>query len=180
MRTGSALEETGVPPTARNARTGEFTPPGMRRWARSKALHSSSSEKAPVLACARRDVGRIEKIADDGEEISACADERGRVLNRDAADCAARRAEVVCEKLKRRAHRAGLGRTDSTLRRRCSPRRAVPQRALCGCQRSRTQDLSRELGARGRRSPSSLPRWTPFAPTASAMSRSSFTMKGTP
>ena len=24
----------GVPPTARNARTGELTPPGMRRWAR--------------------------------------------------------------------------------------------------------------------------------------------------
>src|SRR5688572_19635668 len=27
---------TGSPPTARNARTGEFTPPGMTRWARSK------------------------------------------------------------------------------------------------------------------------------------------------
>jgi hypothetical protein len=25
----------GVPPTARNARTGEFTPPGITRWARS-------------------------------------------------------------------------------------------------------------------------------------------------
>src|SRR5688572_5028548 len=27
----------GVPPTARNARTGEFTPPGMTFWARSKS-----------------------------------------------------------------------------------------------------------------------------------------------
>src|SRR4051794_3384850 len=26
----------GVPPTARNARTGELTPPGITRWARSK------------------------------------------------------------------------------------------------------------------------------------------------
>src|SRR5260221_6730666 len=26
----------GVPPTARNARTGELTPPGMTRWARAK------------------------------------------------------------------------------------------------------------------------------------------------
>src|SRR3989442_12718969 len=28
----------GVPPTARNARTGELTPPGITRWARSKRL----------------------------------------------------------------------------------------------------------------------------------------------
>ena len=30
-----AIMNRGVPPTARNARTGEFTPPGVTAWARS-------------------------------------------------------------------------------------------------------------------------------------------------
>src|SRR5580765_4826942 len=43
----------GVPPTARNARTGEFTPPGMTFWARSKScslvLFGCSVDMAGVL-----------------------------------------------------------------------------------------------------------------------------------
>src|SRR5687768_6320597 len=39
----------GVPPTERKARTGEFTPPGMTREARSK---SSSFVTAPSWGCA--------------------------------------------------------------------------------------------------------------------------------
>src|SRR5581483_1912848 len=42
----------GTPPTARKARTGEFTPPGMLRWARLK----SSSERSMTQAFP--DVGR--------------------------------------------------------------------------------------------------------------------------
>ena len=38
----------GVPPTERNERTGEFTPPGMTRWARAK----SSSLRVEVAAAA--------------------------------------------------------------------------------------------------------------------------------
>src|SRR4051812_38819194 len=39
----------GVPPTARNARTGEFTPPGMTARARSKrAAEAGASLMAPV------------------------------------------------------------------------------------------------------------------------------------
>ena len=38
MRAPSALRmKRGVPPTALNARTGEFTPPGIRRCARAKS-----------------------------------------------------------------------------------------------------------------------------------------------
>ena len=39
----------GVPPTARKARTGEFTPPGMTRWARSnRAAERGASDMRPV------------------------------------------------------------------------------------------------------------------------------------
>src|SRR5260370_39670632 len=43
----------GVPPTARNARTGEFTPPGMTFWAR------SNSCELFISACASVNVARI-------------------------------------------------------------------------------------------------------------------------
>src|ERR671912_2246576 len=40
----------GVPPTARNARTGELTPPGITRWARAnrRALRSPGAAPASV------------------------------------------------------------------------------------------------------------------------------------
>ena len=41
----------GVPPTARNARTGEFTPPGITRWARSnRAAETGASVTRASLA----------------------------------------------------------------------------------------------------------------------------------
>src|ERR1700748_3008102 len=36
----------GVPPTARNARTGEFTPPGMTFWARSNSCSLVDTARA--------------------------------------------------------------------------------------------------------------------------------------
>ena len=38
----------GVPPTARNARTGEFTPPGITRWARSNRSAETGASTCPV------------------------------------------------------------------------------------------------------------------------------------
>src|SRR3982750_686116 len=37
----------GVPPTARKARTGEFTPPGITRWARSNNSALVDTARAP-------------------------------------------------------------------------------------------------------------------------------------
>src|SRR5512143_1669706 len=46
----------GVPPTARNARTGELTPPGITRWARSNSawLRSAIGGPSSVNATLRR------------------------------------------------------------------------------------------------------------------------------
>src|ERR1700722_17150686 len=46
---------TGVPPTARKARTGLFTPPGMTRLARSKSDREVGSDIASYGSAARRD-----------------------------------------------------------------------------------------------------------------------------
>src|SRR5439155_13331804 len=47
----------GVPPTARNARTGEFTPPGSTAFARSKSSceRLTSGERPEVVVLARRE-----------------------------------------------------------------------------------------------------------------------------
>ena len=49
----------GVPPTARNARTGELTPPGMRRWARAKraALELAGEDTRRILPAGHLGVG---------------------------------------------------------------------------------------------------------------------------
>src|SRR5260370_17944486 len=59
--------KNGVPPTPRNARTGLLTPPGMRRWARSKR----ASE--PVMRSGLLELG--------GHEVALAGipDEGGRV-----------------------------------------------------------------------------------------------------
>src|SRR5664280_3153848 len=53
----------GVPPTARKARTGELTPPGMTRWARAKSSalfmsggHAAGRRSCRVPKCASRSV----------------------------------------------------------------------------------------------------------------------------
>src|SRR5260221_11170819 len=42
---------TGCPPTARNARTGLFTPPGISRSARSSSVLETESDMRRRLAC---------------------------------------------------------------------------------------------------------------------------------
>ncbi len=44
----------GVPPTALNARTGEFTPPGVTAWARSKSALESGAGRAVTGLLSRR------------------------------------------------------------------------------------------------------------------------------
>src|SRR6185503_2488096 len=114
--------------------------------------------------------------------IGAGGDQLRRVAQRDAADRAKRHAEIVLEERKRRAHRLGLGGGGEY----AAEGHVVGARGdrgfrggEVGVARS-AEDLARELGAGCRRLPSSLPGWVPFAPTATAMSTSSFTMNGTP
>src|SRR5271169_241057 len=45
----------GVPPTPRNARTGEFTPPGMRSWARA----NQASDWEVFIALLSQDRARL-------------------------------------------------------------------------------------------------------------------------
>ena len=64
----------GVPPTDRNARTGEFTPPGMTRWARSNS--DSSVRSSP-----QRFGGFAGEVGED--EVGAGPLDRGEVLHGD-------------------------------------------------------------------------------------------------
>src|SRR6266852_2812563 len=80
----------GVPPTARNARTGELTPPGMVFCARANnasfLLMGSSCRKAAEAARGRLDVGRIEQRADYRDRIGPCLDDLVSVFGRNASD----------------------------------------------------------------------------------------------
>src|ERR1700760_2850687 len=84
--------KTGVPPTAPNARTGEFTPPGIRRVERSKRsrLRSyivvSRGIEARERARCGGDVGRVEEGGNHGEHVGARGDHFLRVVEVDAAD----------------------------------------------------------------------------------------------
>src|SRR5260221_13310029 len=71
-------KNTGVPPTARNARTGELTPPGISRWDRSNSslLRSymgirgcEAVEKARERGRCAAHVGVIEKRRDHREHL---------------------------------------------------------------------------------------------------------------
>src|SRR6266852_6724615 len=86
-------KNTGVPPTAPNARTGEFTPPGMRARDRSNSARLVSyivslrrREKLRERARRCAHVVRLEDGGDDSEHVGARGDEAGRVVGRDAAD----------------------------------------------------------------------------------------------
>ncbi|GGR37413.1 hypothetical protein GCM10010497_45170 [Streptomyces cinereoruber] len=67
----------GVPPTARKARTGEFTPPGVTREARSKSVceTGASYEYGTVILTCENDVG--DDIGDGGTAWASCALRRG-------------------------------------------------------------------------------------------------------
>ena len=63
----------GVPPTALNARTGEFTPPGVTAWARSKSARWKRGRDWRVVTglLSRRPQGR------DDSAVRVRAHERG-------------------------------------------------------------------------------------------------------
>src|SRR6266852_3740898 len=110
-------KNTGVPPTARNARTGEFTPPGMSLCERSKSARLRSymlvsgcgrSEQASERLRGRAHLGGAEERGDHRHHVRARGDRAadgdvvctrlggpGReariVVARDADDCVAKR-----------------------------------------------------------------------------------------
>src|SRR5207237_3921014 len=97
-------KNTGVPPTAPNARTGEFTPPGMSSRDRSNSARLVSyivsvGRREQQRQRARRgaDIVRIENGGNDGEHVGAGGDDAGRVVRRDAADRGDRKSrEALC------------------------------------------------------------------------------------
>src|SRR5262245_25639605 len=79
----------GVPPTARNARTGELTPPGMifrERSNRRSFFEAMGGEHPGKLPRAALDVRRVEQGADHGDGIDTGLDQPAGVLARDASD----------------------------------------------------------------------------------------------
>src|SRR5882672_2222312 len=79
----------GVPPTARNARTGELTPPGMilcERSNRSSFFEVMDGEQSREFPRAALDVGRIEQGAYDGDGIGPRVDHGARVFARYSSD----------------------------------------------------------------------------------------------
>src|SRR5450759_3873167 len=84
-------KKIGVPPTPRNARTGEFTPPGMRRressnncWLRSSMMKKSSESFGaganPYLVIA------LEKCTHHGNGMRATGNECTRIASSNATD----------------------------------------------------------------------------------------------
>src|SRR5690606_28525029 len=90
------LMKRGVPPTERKARTGELTPPGMLRQARSKSsalldmvlrLGVGVKERRRAGQRGRLDVGRLEQARNDGDAVGPGLDRLRGVAWGDAADC---------------------------------------------------------------------------------------------
>src|SRR5215471_2078486 len=106
----------GTPPTARKARTGEFTPPGMILRERSNNrsfFEAMCSEHRCKLPRAVLDVFGIEQGADHCDRIDTCIDQGLSVVTRDPSDRhdgAAKTRLGIAIQRERRAHRAGLGR----------------------------------------------------------------------
>src|SRR5262249_27607882 len=105
----------GTPPTARKARTGELTPPGMVLRDRSNKrsfFEAMCVEHRCKLPRAFLDVFGVEQGADHGDGIEACIDQRLRVParappDRDDGTSSARFRFAV--QRERSADRAGLG-----------------------------------------------------------------------
>src|SRR5882672_496583 len=85
-------KNTGVPPTARKARTGEFTPPGMSSRERSKSARLRSYMGCRILEKvgegARRGahIGCLEYRRDHGEHVGPGIDGGFRIRGIDATD----------------------------------------------------------------------------------------------
>src|SRR5215467_10823498 len=105
----------GTPPTARKARTGELTPPGMILRERSNNrsfFEAICSEHRCKLPRAVLDVFGIEQVADHCDRIDAYIDQGLGVVARDPADRDDGAAETrlgLAIQRERRADRAGLG-----------------------------------------------------------------------
>src|SRR5690242_9787942 len=85
--------KSGVPPTAPKARTGELTPPGIRRtdWSKSSRLRSYMMFPGSAIEggeAPRRllDVERLEEGGDDREHVGARGDSLRGVGGIDTAD----------------------------------------------------------------------------------------------
>src|SRR5471030_3326134 len=87
--------KTGVPPTARNARTGELTPPGMTSCERSNSARLRSYmracgclalEESRERSRRRAHVGGAEKRLDHRHHVGSGGDGERRVVDIDAAD----------------------------------------------------------------------------------------------
>src|SRR5882672_647518 len=105
----------GVPPTARNARTGELTPPGIvfRERSNSRSFFEDMSAEQPrEIPRAPFDVRRIEQGADHGNRIDPRFDHGLRVLARnpsDRNDGASQARLRFAVQGQGRSRRAGLG-----------------------------------------------------------------------
>src|SRR6185503_4926900 len=80
------VKKRGVPPTARKARTGEFTPPGVTFWARSKSSTFRVIEERSETRSSGFHIGRPEERRDHRQCIGAGVEQRLAVFDRDAAD----------------------------------------------------------------------------------------------
>src|SRR5581483_6351549 len=121
----------GVPPTARNARTGEFTPPGMLRWARWNSEServidawtgtgsgivavwaAASGEMRRIGRGCRTHVARAEHPFDRRDAVRSRVDQLGHAVGRDAADRANRQRHARThgsQEIQRRFGRVRLG-----------------------------------------------------------------------
>src|SRR2546430_6383389 len=107
-------KNTGVPPTAPKARTGELTPPGISSKERSKSARLVSYIVAGRGCIERGEgarggahVGRVEERGDHPEHVGARGDEAGGVRDGDAAagrDGEARQPPRLREMRGARAH----------------------------------------------------------------------------
>src|SRR5882672_1499909 len=105
----------GTPPTARNARTGEFTPPGMILRERSNSrsfFEAMGAEHVCKFTRASFYFPSVEQSVDHSEGVDACLDQGARVLARDASDrhhWARESGLRLAVQRQRRAHRAAFG-----------------------------------------------------------------------
>src|SRR6202795_1284644 len=113
--------KSGVPPTARKARTGELTPPGMTCCERSNSARLRSymrtcpggileESRERQRGCAH--IGSAEQGVDHRHHVSARLDGKRSVVDIDAADGDQRQAGNpfrLREIIKRRARGIGLG-----------------------------------------------------------------------
>src|SRR5260221_2615272 len=118
----ASRKKTGVPPTARNARTGEFTPPGISSHDRSNSSRLGSYIGGSITGWIEESRDRVRRGThvrgakdrpDYGHQVGARIDRFERVIRGDAADGDNRQARDFlrfAEQRKGCRDRARLGR----------------------------------------------------------------------